>query len=107
MKNSQWGKWSLFIVILGMMTALGGCFGGGGSVPTGGVRGKVVAPKGDIKNSKLIIGPPDTQDHDYIPLKGASVTADNTRKAATTDKYGDFTLYDIPVGLRTITASYT
>ncbi len=44
-------------------------------------------------------------DENKVPLIGANVVIENTALGAATDENGEFTIYDVPVGTHTITAS--
>lgn len=98
-------KWALLAILLAMMMAMTGCFGGGGWVETGGVTGYVWAPtedvdlleatKGQSAIKNLVIEP---IYKDYKGLPGAKVRAVGTRRIATTGFNGHFVLDRIPVG---------
>ena len=76
-------KRALLAVLLGIMVAITGCFGG--RYATGGVEGFVYASKGGLarrrKGGDLIVS--GTKDliynDDYAPLEGAIVSAEGTR----------------------------
>ncbi len=90
-------KWALLIVLLGMMVAMGGCFGGG-PIRTGGLEGTVCVPTGDnasppidILKKGLALPPPGCRF-----LEGADVkVAGRTSK---TNSIGYFEIWDIPEG---------
>ena len=109
-------KWALLIVLLGMMVAMGGCFGGG-PIPTGSVEGVVLAPV-DKYDGKLLVkspvpggtnpDPPDwdvPEDHTvYRELAGAKVTITGAPSVvATTDEEGYFKLDHVRVGEQVLT----
>ena len=91
-------KWALLAVLLGVMVAMSGCFGG--RYATGGVTGFVYEPpEGETTpyfGKPLVAGK---------PLQNARVTATGTRGFAVTDENGCFKLTGIPVGSQTITIS--
>ena len=86
-------RWTLLAVLLGMMVAMAGCFGGG-RIPTGGVIGYVYAPRTDITDStkgQLVVKALEIQPGDeskYERLPGATVKSTGTTRTATTDTYG-------------------
>ena len=99
-------KWALLAVLLGIMVAMSGCFGG--SYATGGVTGVVYAPKEDsdlheaerkLLVKDLVIDPPP---EGYVPLAGAVVKVEGTGISARTDAKGRFTLTGVRVGPRTL-----
>ena len=104
-------RWTLLAVLLGMMVAMAGCFGGG-RIPTGGVIGYVYAPRTDITDStkgQLVVKALEIQPGDeskYERLPGATVKSTGTTRTATTDTYGRFVLNGIPIGEQTITITH-
>lgn len=102
-------KRALLAVLLGIMVAITGCFGG--RYATGGVEGFVYALKEDLqdgaKGDLIVSGTKDLiYNDDYAPLEGAIVSAEGTRNTAETNSSGRFVLTGIPVGRRTITINH-
>lgn len=108
LERAKWSKWGLLVVLLGMMVAMSGCFGGGSTViPTGGIIGYVYAPSDDFANSTMgavILKGLEMQDYD--PLPGAVVTSTGTTRTAVTDTHGRFVMQGIPVGEQTLTITH-
>lgn len=112
-------KWALLAILLGMMVVVSGCFGGGGTRETGGVTGRVLAPREDVDMLATVKGHlikdvvvtrsepiPEPIYENYVGLSGAIVTAIGTGKLAKTGSDGRFILDRIPVGMRTISISH-
>ena len=102
-------RWALLAVLLVIMVAMSGCFGGRRA--TGGVRGVVYAPAEDSNLYKaggkllvkdLVFSPSDG----YERLPGAVVRVEGTRISGTTDYKGHFQLTGIRVGTQTLTVSH-
>lgn len=98
-------KWALLIVLLGMMVAMGGCFGGG-SIPTGGVKGRVFAPD-DFSKSALVVKAMEIESLEgYAPLKNAQITITGSTSFDTTDDEGRFMLDNVRVGDQVLTITH-
>lgn len=109
-------KWALLIVLLGMMVAMGGCFGGGVR-QTGWVEGQICIRKADADldeieidpiHRKLVIvdDPVDTPPPGTYWLEGAKVKVEGISRVDTTDRNGYFRLDNIPVGTNRLIISH-
>lgn len=100
-------KWALLAVLLGVMVAMSGCFGGGGRVrETGGVTGVVCVPEGENASPEkpVLLKGFAVIPEGYRPLEGASVEIDG--RFTTTDSSGSFELWGIPVGTHRVRITY-
>ena len=89
MGSYRWGRLGLLALLLAMTVAISGCFGGGGggTIPTGAIEGRILAPNLDIKGAQLvmkslIVDPQEPKD--LLPVKGARVTVTGATKTSVT-----------------------
>ncbi|NMB25025.1 MAG: carboxypeptidase-like regulatory domain-containing protein, partial [Firmicutes bacterium] len=100
MDKGKWSRWGLVAVLLGMMVAMAGCFGGG-PIPTGGIGGIVCVPIGDDASPiHLLEKGLETIPVGYRALGYATIKI--AGRTVKTNSNGYFELWDIPQGKRLI-----